>query len=340
MCGIGGFCLNPKDHGQIDPDLLAGYLLIECEARGKHASGAAWLSNGKVRSKKAAVPASTWVKHGHHKSEATSRILHTRYATKGSPANPLNNHPIKQGTIIGTHNGTLDYGHDDDLFAMLGDDVDRHGEVDSEAIFALLAHGDLPVTDALEMLHGRIALAWYDTRDSVETLHLARGHGSPLAVGQTKNGSFVYGSTMHILKEAVDAAGVKLEWTQDLPEGTYLQIQQGVIVSSEVFEPVPAAPRVRVNASRPKSKASERWTLGTGAAKSKAKGKAKSKGKGKARRTAKPHVIAGYDFANGVYTNAPEVVPVSPSEWEWDDREAVAEMMAEADEQLMWGESQ
>jgi hypothetical protein len=53
--------------------------------------------------------------------------------TRGSEANSRNNHPIRSGIIIGTHNGTIynaDY-----LFRRLG--LPRYAEVDSELLFRL-----------------------------------------------------------------------------------------------------------------------------------------------------------------------------------------------------------
>lgn len=309
MCGIGGFSINPKDFGSIDPDLLAGSLLMALEIRGRHATGAAWFSGGKISTRKDAVPASTWVKRGAHKSNAFTRILHTRFATQGSPDQAVNNHPIAQGSIVGTHNGTLDFGHDDEIFAMLGAGVPRHGEVDSEAIFALLAHGGLTTPEALALLRGRVAVAWLDTRDPVRQLHLARVSGSPLAVGQTRNGSFIYASTMPILLQACEHADVKLVWKQVVSEGQYWRIHNGAIVEVETFEPAsgftPAAPAT----SAP------------------AKQRTKRSARTKARKTGR--LVFSNDTSNHVYT---------PSEWDWDDPSELSEYLAQREEQMMFGD--
>lgn len=332
MCGIGGFSISKRDQGRINPDELAGALLMGLEARGRHATGQAWVEGGHLRSRKAAVPASTWVKRGEHHSTAFTRILHTRYATQGDPANPLNNHPIRQGTVIGTHNGTLDYGHDDDLFDLLK--CERHGEVDSEAIFALLAHGQMATADALELVRGRAAIAWFDSRDKRETLHVARLHGSPLAVGQTRGGSFIYASTMEILLEACAHVGVTLVWKQDLPEGQYIRVQGGTVVSCEVFDTLPAAPRVRGVSNR------GTWVFGTGAASSsKPAAKAKAKGKAKSKRavTRAERTIAGWSRdERGVWTEDRHVY--TADEWDWDDADALAEAEAAAEEAVVFGE--
>ena len=56
---------------------------------------------------------------------------HTRYATLGSPSINSNNHPIRTGNTIGTHNGSI-YNHKE-LFQKYN--MTRFAQVDSEAIF-------------------------------------------------------------------------------------------------------------------------------------------------------------------------------------------------------------
>ena len=58
---------------------------------------------------------------------------HTRWRTRGDERNNRNNHPIRAGQVIGTHNGTL-Y-NADALFRRWR--LPRHAEVDSELIFRL-----------------------------------------------------------------------------------------------------------------------------------------------------------------------------------------------------------
>lgn len=320
MCGIGGFCLNPKDKNKIDPDHLAAILLMNLEERGRHSTGQAWRnSKGVIKTKKAPLPANVWVKRGEHRNGATTRILHTRYATQGSPENPANNHPICTGRITGTHNGTLS--NDDELFDLLN--CKRIGQVDSEAIFALLEYGNMPVTDALELPAGRAAVAWLDADDRDNTIHLARMSGSPLAVGQTPNGSFVYASTMSILLASCEQAGVDLAWTQSVTEGNYFRITDGRLVTCEVFKP--AAPALRPRSYTTRSVV----TTTTG-----------KKRKGKAKRSAGRKVVAGYylNDAGEWVDEALEVSrPVRPADYEWDDVEAMAEADAAAEEAIVFG---
>jgi len=57
-------------------------------------------------------------------------IGHSRLATRGSPPQMENNHPIITPDIIGVHNGTVTYSKEKEL--------NRNAEVDSEIIFLLL----------------------------------------------------------------------------------------------------------------------------------------------------------------------------------------------------------
>jgi hypothetical protein len=63
-------------------------------------------------------------------------IGHTRKKTQGSEYNVNNNHPIIVGNIIGIQNGGVE---NDDRIFKLHEDMERQGEVDSEAIMQLLA---------------------------------------------------------------------------------------------------------------------------------------------------------------------------------------------------------
>jgi glucosamine 6-phosphate synthetase-like amidotransferase/phosphosugar isomerase protein len=60
---------------------------------------------------------------------------HARWRTRGSEAVPANNHPIRAGAVIGSHNGTIL--NADRLFLHWG--FKREGEVDSEVLVRLAA---------------------------------------------------------------------------------------------------------------------------------------------------------------------------------------------------------
>ena len=98
MCGIAGFSLNPDEN--IDARNLSIELLRGIETRGRHATGVAVAIRNAVQVQKAALPASDFVRTLDLDAAATTAILHTRYATQGSPKNPVNNHPIRSGNIV------------------------------------------------------------------------------------------------------------------------------------------------------------------------------------------------------------------------------------------------
>lgn len=235
MCGIAGFCVNKKDHLPRLSNLVDS-MLLEIEARGQDSTGMAWVDRKRtMRLSKKAIPARSFVRAGKtrqiNRTGAEACILHTRFATQGTVENNVNNHPIYHGPIIGVHNGHLN--NDYAIFREL--DVPRNGQVDSEAAFALLAHGQGDVTELLGQLQGNAALAWLDSREKGRTLHVARVNSSPLSVGQTKGGSFVFASTMPMLERGCADAEVELDWRMELDEGTYLKVRNGSIVSFERF---------------------------------------------------------------------------------------------------------
>ncbi len=83
-------------------------------------------------------------------------IGHTRAKTTGSELNPMNNHPILIGNIIGVHNGGVR--NSKEIFKK-HKDFTPVGEVDSEAIFQLFAEvsNDKPIDwDALRYVWQRI----------------------------------------------------------------------------------------------------------------------------------------------------------------------------------------
>jgi len=233
MCGIAGFCLSPNE--KINARKVSSCLLKEIASRGKDATGASWVVAPTEKSKrstiavsKAPVPASLFDQYLTKMSTNTKRaILHTRWATKGSPDDNLNNHPIVSGKIIGVHNGVLN--NDDNIFEYLNEE--RQAQVDSEAAFALLNLTRHHPADVLRSLQGRAALAWLDAREKRD-LHLARCDGSPLTVGSTEKGSLFFASTEDLLLRACDKAGVDILWYEDLEPYTYIRVRNGEIVET------------------------------------------------------------------------------------------------------------
>ena len=230
MCGIAGFNIADGDVGKIDAQRLARMLLLEIQARGRHATGAAWIRRDRdtgemnVWYAKRPGPATAFMPVIDNVPRACRNVvLHTRYATQGSPKIEANNHPIVVPGVVGVHNGHIS--NDDEIIAAYGGE--RTGEVDSEAAFRLIA-GSADTLAELPRLQGRVALGWIKV-DAPRTLHLARLTGSPLAIGQTAEGSTVFASTRELLSTGCRLAGVTLDFVTEVDEMTYLRVQKGMI---------------------------------------------------------------------------------------------------------------
>lgn len=144
MCGQVGIIFGRKRRRPDEQDYLRELfirMLLHSEERGPHASGLAWLkTDGSHRIFKRPMRAHELVYEkpfqellGQIDNETTILMGHTRWRTRGNEFNNRNNHPIRAGIVIGTHNGTIynaDY-----LFRRLG--LPRYAEMDSELIFRL-----------------------------------------------------------------------------------------------------------------------------------------------------------------------------------------------------------
>jgi len=205
MCGIAGFRIADGDLGLINTEAMTWSLGIDMMKRGSDATGIFTVDRkGRFKLRKKAVQANVFLagREGIGRS-AQTLLLHTRAATQGRPENNLNNHPIEYNNIVGIHNGIV-Y-NDDDLFSHFK--WERKAAVDSEAIFAALAH--LPLREALENIEAGWAIAWVDTAVDSKRLWLARGETSPLEYMTTTNGSVIFASTASAVKEAATWGGIK-----------------------------------------------------------------------------------------------------------------------------------
>lgn len=238
ICGIAGFSLAPGE--KCNANRLARHLLLGIEHRGRDATGAAWrLDTGGFQVQKKDIDATAFVAGMSVPRKAQNVLLHTRFATQGDPRDKANNHPIATGGIVGVHNGMVYNDHS--LFHRLGKDVTRIGEVDSEAIFATLAFGNnLPgvdsAEDALAEIGGPAAVAWLDSEEDVETMHIARICSSPVWLGQTPEGSLLFASTRDALIKAAHASGLTLPWIEEMDEGQHLTVRAGRITDLTKFE--------------------------------------------------------------------------------------------------------
>ena len=232
MCGIAGYSLSPD--ARVQRTLAAQALLAGIAERGADAVGYAHRARD---AKNAAVVkqrsgASKLLDRIHVPDAATHLLVHVRDYTKGHPAIPANNHPIRHGPVVGIHNGVIV--NDDDILSGFDCSRSQPGmTVDSEAIFALAAHAHSDAA-ALERLRGAMATAWIDERVP-DTLFLARGVGRPIWVGTGGAGVF-FASTRRALEVLERYARTKLR-KREVGEGRLLELRDGGAVAERRFRP-------------------------------------------------------------------------------------------------------
>lgn len=231
MCGIAGYSLSRES--RVDPTLAAQTLMAAISERGSDAAGYCYRGPGlEIKVHKRRAGASQLLDAISVPLGASQVLVHVRDYTKGHPSLAANNHPVRHGTVVGVHNGIIR--NDEEIFERHGFDRAAPGmTVDSEAIFALV--GKQP-SDAhvLEELYGSMASAWLDARDP-DTLHLARGIGRPLWVGEGKHELF-FASTKHALELAEGYADVRLH-KREVREGTLVAAVEGKIARTAAFQP-------------------------------------------------------------------------------------------------------
>ena len=224
MCGIGAFQIVQDE---CEPAKVARVLLRLLEVRGKDASGVAWHADKQTFVRKGACAGKELARVLDKVIGATG-IVHTRWATQGTPKNNNNNHPIDVGGIVGVHNGHI---ANDDALLKQCVNYKRQAQVDSEAVFALIAHGkkETKLVDRLAKVSGTAALLWLRSFDKQERLYAVRLNSSPLWFGQTKLGSIVFASTQAILKEVGKRCKLDFEYMYEMQVGEHIVAQDGIV---------------------------------------------------------------------------------------------------------------
>ena len=184
MCGQAGVVFGTKRRRRDEIDYITWTftrLLEMSEERGPHATGIAWVNrHGDHRLFKRPVPASELLRDkafgevlGDVDNGVTVLMGHTRFVTRGNAGINENNHPLRTGNCLVTHNGTIlnaDY-----LFHRFG--FERHAEVDSEIIGRI---ADASIVD------GRM-----DAKALRDRLALCRGQMSAVIVAKTDPGTVI-----------------------------------------------------------------------------------------------------------------------------------------------------
>ena len=233
MCGIAGFSISPSS--AVDRTRAAQALLAAIAERGADAVGYAFRSPGSPMSvHKQRTGASAVLDRIVIPADTHQVLLHVRDYTKGHPQIAANNHPVRHGTVVGVHNGTIL--NDDELMAQHGFERAEAGmSVDSEVIFAT-AEATGSAARPFEEFRGSMAAAWLDERHP-ELLYLARGVGRPVWVGTSRHELF-FASTEGALEIAERYTGVHLR-KRELAEGTLLALKGPRAVRRDRFRPDP-----------------------------------------------------------------------------------------------------
>ncbi len=172
MCGLAGVIVQQKNRTETELAKVAGSfkeMLIEADTRGGHATGFAIIDkHGDYTILKKNKDAYKFLEDDlvdnaidSITNEITCLMGHTRYATLGSPSINKNNHPIRAGKTIGTHNGSI-HNHRE-LFKKF--EMERYAQVDSEAIFRLYETAQDArdfSENRLPLVRGRVAIVWSD----------------------------------------------------------------------------------------------------------------------------------------------------------------------------------
>ncbi len=207
MCGLAGIFLGNGRRSDSDLGHLAGLftrLLAISEIRGTHASGVCVLErSGRHQIFKRPIPSSQLVREAAYRQilarlgpETTLLMGHARWATRGSPMDNSNNHPLQAGDVIGTHNGTI--WNADELFERFG--FERSAAVDSEILFRIadgsLCGGvidDARLLDGLAPCRGQMSAAFVSRLDAGRLL-LFRGNNPLQARYDERRRALIYAS--------------------------------------------------------------------------------------------------------------------------------------------------
>ncbi len=220
MCGIGSLVLGKKERSGKELARVRNdfsNLMVATQVRGRHATGAFVVNPDGISFHKSDLPADKMVKTAGWQNlmktitnETVAVVGHVRYATHGSPSDNSNNHPIKQGNIIGVHNGVLM--NDCELCEKYPYDE----EVDSAAIFSMLniksekkRLNTSIIGDALPELEGDFAIITADTR-RLDSIFVARDGSRPMVyIKDVKNHLIWLSSTGDILRSGLGVKTLK-----------------------------------------------------------------------------------------------------------------------------------
>jgi len=234
MCGIAGIHIFNEDERPewLKMERAIDSLFSAINHRGGDATGFVAIAKDEVVWQKASCDAFDFYKERKNAPWGVrSVLLHTRMATQGSAAFPENNHPVRRGSVYVVHNGHI--WNDREIFKKTN--RERYGQVDSEAIAAIIAkYGIMRTHEAMEEVMGAAAIGVVDqTRPGL--MVLARGSSSPLMFYRNENLA-IFASTTDAIKRAwgqlygTPPSDKKIE---DVKEGTVLYLDGNEVVRKQ-----------------------------------------------------------------------------------------------------------
>jgi glutamine---fructose-6-phosphate transaminase (isomerizing) len=258
MCGIFGFVIKPgTDVSPQTVEKLLTNLYLLSESRGKESAGLhfrlpetgeAWtLKGAQAASELLATPeyARTlktikhlaWTDNGPLKQPIIA-TAHSRLVTNGTSALDRNNQPVRWGGVSIIHNGII---VNDDALWTTNNHLQRHAEVDTEVIAALLddrlssEFNQISATrEVFSHLRGAASVAWL--HDQAAGLTLATNTGDLYFATVMGNKGIVFASEKYILVNALknslpkESSGAEENNIMWLSAGTGLQVD---LMSSE-----------------------------------------------------------------------------------------------------------
>ena len=211
MCGLAGVILGRKRRRREELRVIGGVfteLLLLNQKRGTDAAGLAVVrKDGTYKLFKRPGPAAGLVAEKLYwsalalDSKVTVVLGHTRRRSRGSERNSLNNHPIRAGRVIGTHNGHI--WNADCLVKALC--LPRAAEVDSEVLFRLAdrAPDEASFRALLRRCRGRMSAAFVHL-DHPAVVHLLKGDMPLYAAHVPRLRAVVYASEAWMLRAVLD----------------------------------------------------------------------------------------------------------------------------------------
>ena len=229
MCGLTGVILGQQSRSKDECKKISdGFesMLMEADARGGDATGFAIIDkHGDYAICKRPLEAFSFLMNSEVQEnidlfydDVTCLMGHTRFATKGHPSINKNNHPIRAGKTIGTHNGSI-HNHKE-LFKKVK--MNRYAQVDSEAIFRLYETSENAkdfADNRLTKVRGKVAIVWADLEFPDYVYIVKANNPFKMAFVPSLN-IYIYGS----LTEIIDKASLGKYELVDVKPDTMLRI--------------------------------------------------------------------------------------------------------------------